>query len=131
MPLGSLRHSVVIGVPAERVWALAGDPARLHEWFPGVTGCEVVGTSRTIHLASGLSLPEEILVHDDAQRRFQYRITAPMFNYHRSTLDIVAIDANSCLAMYSIDCDPRTMALIIAGGAADALLELKAVMEQP
>lgn len=129
MALGSLRHSVRIDAPAEQVWSLVGDPARLHEWFPGIIGCEVVGTARTIHLASGLSLPEEILVHDHAQRRFQYRITAPMFIHHRSTVDVVELDARSCLALYSIDCDPRTMALIIAGGAADALVELKRLME--
>ena len=35
MTLGSIRHEIRITRPAETVWALAGDPARLHE-RPGV-----------------------------------------------------------------------------------------------
>jgi pimeloyl-ACP methyl ester carboxylesterase len=51
--LGSVRHHVRIDRPAD-VWALAGDPARLHEWFPGIDACQVDGTGRTITPASGI-----------------------------------------------------------------------------
>ena len=76
MTLGSIRHQIRIHRPAETVWELAGDPARLHEWFPGIASCQVDGNIRTIVLDSGLPMPEEILVKDDVQRRFQYRITS-------------------------------------------------------
>ena len=35
---GSIRHEIRIDRPADDVWALAGDPTRLHEWFPGHHG---------------------------------------------------------------------------------------------
>jgi hypothetical protein len=127
--IGSVRHQMRIDRPAAEVWELVGDPARLHEWFPGITSCEVDGNQRVIVLGSGLPMPEEILVNDSVQRRFQYRITAPMFAYHRGTIDVIELDPASCLVVYSTDADPRTMALTIAGGTAGALDELKRKMD--
>ena len=75
-------------------------------------------------------MPEEILVNDAVQRRFQYRLTAPLFKYHRGTIDVLDLDDGSCLVVYSTDADPRAMALVIAGGTASALDELKRQMEQ-
>ena len=129
MTLGSIRHSVRIARPAGEVWSLAGDPARLHEWFLGITACKVDGTTRVITLGSGVSMPEEILALDDLQRRFQYRITAPMFVHHRGTIDIVDLGDGTCLVTYQTDADPRTMALTIGGATAGALDELKRQME--
>ncbi len=131
MTLGSIRHHVRIDRPADVVWALAGDATRLHEWFPGVTACRVDGTSRVITLASGLPLPEEIVVNDPIQRRFQYRITAPLFAFHRGSIDVLDLGDDTCVVVYTTDADPRTMALTIGGGTAGALDELKRIMEGP
>lgn len=128
---GSIRHHVLIRRPADDVWALAGDPARLHEWFPGITSCQVDGASRVIVLGSGLPMPEEILVCDPVQRRFQYRITAPLLTFHRGTIDVIDLGDETCLVVYSTDADPRTMALVIGGGTAGALQELARQMEEP
>jgi hypothetical protein len=129
MPLGSARHHIRIARSAAAVWDLVGDPARLHEWFPGVTSCEVDGTNRLITLGSGLSMPEEILVNDPIWRRFQYRITAPLFRYHRGTIDVLDLGDDTCVVVYSTDADPRTMALTIGSATAGALDELKRQME--
>ena len=82
-----------------------------------------------ITLGSGVSMPEEILALDDLQRRFQYRITAPMFVHHRGTIDVVDLGDGTCLVTYQTDADPRTMALTIGGATAGALDELKRQME--
>lgn len=129
MTFGSIRHHVHIHRPAADVWALAGDPARLHEWFPGITACTVDGNMRVITLDSGLPMPEEILVRDDVQRRFQYRITAPLFSYHRGSIDVLDMGDDTCVVVYVTDADPRAMALTIGGGTAGALDELKRQME--
>ncbi|MFV0307809.1 MAG: SRPBCC family protein [Desertimonas sp.] len=129
MTLGVVRHHLRINRPAAQVWALAGDPTRLHEWFPGITGCTVEGNTRTVMLGSGLPMPEEIVLRDDLQRRFEYRITAPMFRYHRGTIDVLDLGDDTCVAVYTTEADPRTMALTIGGGAADALDELKRCAE--
>ena len=127
--IGSIRHHVRIDRPAPDVWTLAGDPTRLHEWFPGIVACTVDGNQRVITTGAGLPMPEEILVQDDTQRRFQYRITTPMFKHHRGTIDVLDLGDDTCVVVYSTEADPRTMALLIAGGAAGALDELKRQME--
>ena len=82
-----------------------------------------------ITLGSGMPMPEEILVNDDIQRRFQYRITAPLFRIHRGTIDVIDLGDETCLVVYSTDADPATMALTIGGGTAGALDELQRQME--
>ena len=131
MTLGSIRHEIRIARPVDEVWELAGDPARLHEWFPGISSCQVEGKNRVIVLGSGIPMPEEILVNDPVRHRFQYRITTPMFTFHRGTIDGFDLGDGTCLVVYSTEADPRTMALTIAGGTAGALDELKRQMESP
>ena len=130
MTLGSIRHEVRIQRAAGDVWTRVRDAAGLHTWFPGITDCQVDGMRRVIVLGSGMPMPEEILVVDDAQRRFQYRITAPVFRHHRGTIDVIALGQQECMVVYSTEADPRTMALTIGGGTAGALDELKRQMER-
>ena len=129
MTLGSIRHHTFIRRPAAEVWELAGDPTRLHEWFPGITACEVNGNARVITLGSGLPMPEEILVRDDHQRRFQYRVTAPLFRFHRGSIDVIELGDEECLVVYTTDADPRPLALVVGGATAEALDRLQQMME--
>jgi hypothetical protein len=126
---GSIRHQIRIHRSAADVWSLAGDPTRLHEWFPGITACQVEGTMRVITTGIGLPMPEQIVMCDGSQRRFQYEITAPMFKKHRGTIDVIELADDECLVVYSTDCEPRAMALVIGGATSGALDELKRQME--
>ena len=126
---GSVRRQMRIARPADAVWELVGDPARIPEWFPGITAATVEGNHRTIVTGAGLPMPEEIVTHDPLQRRFQYRITAPLFREHLSTLDVLDLDDGTCLVVYAADADPATMALVIAGAAGAALDNLRRIME--
>ncbi|HEX4819710.1 MAG TPA: SRPBCC family protein [Acidimicrobiales bacterium] len=128
-PRGSVRRHVRIACPPDEVWARIGDPSRIQEWFPGIVSSTVDGTTRVITMASGLPMPEEILTHDNVQRRFQYRITAPMFHEHLSTLDVLDIGDGTSVVVYSADASPSTMALVIAGAAGNALENLRTTME--
>jgi hypothetical protein len=125
----SVRRQVRIACPPDDVWAYIGDPARLPEWFPGIDSATVDGTMRVITTGSGIPMPEQILTNDPLQRRFQYRITAPMFREHLSTLDVLDLGDGTCLAVYSADADPATMALVIAGAAGSALEHLRDLIE--
>lgn len=131
--VGSVRRHVFIDAPAERVWDLVGDPARLAEWFP-ITGCEVAGqenspsgspTIRWITLASGLRFEERIVTLDHDLRRFQYSIVNnPIVKSHLGTVDVIADGDERCLVVYSTDLDPEVMALVVAGAAGDGLQRL-------
>ncbi|MBI4883295.1 MAG: SRPBCC family protein [Actinobacteria bacterium] len=126
---GTIRHEIRIERPAGQVWELAGNASRLHEWFPGIIECTVDGNQRTIVTATGIPMPEEILACDDTQRRFQYRIVTPIFKHHRGTIDVIDLGDETCLVVYSTEADPRTMAMVIGGGTAAALQELKRQIE--
>jgi len=126
---GTVRQDIRIHRPAEEVWALAGDPARLHEWFPGIDDCSVDGNRRTITTGSGLPFPEEILTNDSVLRRFQYRLDLPIITHHCGTIDVIDLHDETCLVVYSTEADPRTMALAIGGGTRGALHELKRLLE--
>lgn len=127
--MASVREEIRIARPAEAVWARLEDPARIQEWFPGIVASTVDGSTRVVTLASGLSLPEEILTRDPLQRRFQYRITAPIFRDHRGTIDVIDLGDGTSLVVYSTDADPRTMALVIGAATAGALTELRRQLE--
>jgi hypothetical protein len=126
---GSVRRQARIARPPDEVWARIGDPARIQEWFPGIVESTVDGTTRVIVTGAGIPMPEEILTHDPVQRRFQYRITAPMFREHVSTLDVLDLGDGTSLVVYAADADPSVMALVIAGAAGNALEHLRDEME--
>jgi len=129
MARGSVRRHVRIKRPAEEVWAIVGDPARVQDWFTGIDSCTIDGSTRVVTTGSGLPMPEEIVTNDPIQRRFQYRITAPMFKEHLSTIDVIDLGDGTSLVMYAADADPGTMALIIAGAAGSALVDLRDRLE--
>lgn len=121
---GSIRHDVQLPCSADRVWDLVGDPARVPEWFPGIDSCTIEGDLRTVITGSGLPMPEHLLTVDPGLRRFQYRITAPMFKEHLGTLDVHTLEDGTCLVVYSTDADPAALALVIGGAARAALVHL-------
>jgi len=125
---GSMRHSIRLRCPADEVWDLVGAAVRLPEWWEGVESCVVEGDERTIVTRSGLPMPERLLTIDAQQRRFQYRITAPLFVEHLSTIDVIDLGDGTCLTTYSVDSEPAVLALVIAGAARAALERLPHVL---
>jgi hypothetical protein len=127
---GGVRRHVRIQRSASDVWARIGDPSRLHEWFPGIASTQVDGTTRVVATAAGVPIPEQIVTNDPLQRRFQYRITGPMFRQHLSTLDVLDLDDDTCVVAYAADAEPSTLALVVAGAAGNALEHLRRLMER-
>jgi hypothetical protein len=125
--MGTVRRHVFIDSPADEVWALVGDPARLHDWFP-ITSCEVVGNKRWINLASGLRFEEDIITLDHDLRRFQYSIVNNLIvKSHLGTVDVIPDGPNRCMVMYGTDIDPEPMGLIIIGAAGAGLEKLQEI----
>jgi hypothetical protein len=127
---GSVRRQVRIHRTPDDVWAIVGDPTRLPEWFPGIVDSTVDGMERVIITGAGIAIPEELITIDAILRRFQYRITAPMFREHLSTIDVLDLDDGTSLVVYGVDAEPSPMALLIGGAAGNALENLRGVMER-
>lgn len=126
---GSLRREVRMAVPPDVVWARIADLSRISEWFPGIVEATVDGSTRVITSGSGITMPEQIITLDHLQRRLQYRITSPLLREHLSTLDVLDLGDGTSLAVYSVDADPATMALVIGGAAGNALGHLRGLLE--
>ncbi len=125
--MGTVRRHIFIDSPADEVWALVGDPSRLHDWFP-ITSCEVVGNKRWINLASGLRFEEDIITLDHDLRRFQYSIVNNLIvKSHLGTVDVIPDGPNRCMVMYGTDIDPEPMGLIIIGAAGSGLEKLQEI----
>ncbi len=128
--MATIRREIRIAASADYVWKVVGRPDLLHHWFPGMSDCTVQTvdgvTTRTIVVGAGIPMPEEILINDPIQRRFQYRLTVPAFEFHRGTIDVIELAPDDTLVVYSTDCIPNAMALVIGGATGGALDELKA-----
>lgn len=70
----SFEVTVDIAAPPEEVWAVAGDPGRIGEWFPPVVACEVDGDVRRVTMGNGANLVERITRRDDAERTYAYSV---------------------------------------------------------
>jgi len=127
--MGTVRRQIRIARPAHQVWAIVGDPATLAGWFPGIVDAHVDGTTRVVTTASGIALPETIVTNDPLQRRFQYRITAPIMRDHLGTIDVFDLGDDTSLVSYATDCTPDALALIIGGACGNALHELRRQLE--
>ena len=119
--MASVRFERRIAAPADRVWSLVGDPARIVEWFPGVLEARVVGDRRTLRLATGVEMPERILAADARTRHFAYRLTTDLVRFHLGTIDVFELGPSDTLVAYATTAEPDTMALVIGGATDEAL----------
>lgn len=127
--MASLRHERRINAPADVVWNVIARPESIVEWFPGVVSATMEGSIRTITTASGIQMPEEILTIDPLQRRFAYRITAPIYRFHLGVIDVIDLAEGDSLCVYSTTAEPDTLALLVAGGSLGALDEIQRIAE--
>lgn len=127
--MASVRRQLIFNRTADDVWAVIGDPTTIDQWFPGVADAKVDGTTRVITTVTGLPMPEEIVTIDPIQRRFQYRVTSPIFTNHLGTIDVFDLGDGRSLVSYATDAEPDALALMIGGATGNALKELKHQLE--
>ena len=81
---------VNVAVPPDAAWALAGDPARVGEWFGPVVACEVSGDVRRATMGNGAVLVEKLIDRDEAARSYSYTVIEgiPGLTSHRATVRV-------------------------------------------
>lgn len=127
--MGSVRRHIHINRDPDTVWALVGDLARQHEWFP-FSSSRLEGNKRWMTTPSGITFEEDIVTHDHALRRFQYRIVGnPGITSHLGTCDVLDDGHGGSTVVYSTDMEPEALAIVVAGAAGEGLLRLKHMME--
>lgn len=88
---------VDVAVPPDAAWALAGDPARVGEWFGPVVACEVEGDVRRATMGNGAVLVEKLIDRDEAGRSYSYTVLEgiPGLTSHRATVRVVEAPGGS------------------------------------
>jgi uncharacterized protein YndB with AHSA1/START domain len=92
-----VHETIQIDADPERVWALAGDPARIAEWVPAVASATAAGDERRCVLDDGGELVERIIERSDADRSYEYEIVdAPLpLRSYRSRLTVEGHDGHA------------------------------------
>jgi hypothetical protein len=130
--MATSRSQVRINRHPDDVWSVLRDPMRIVEWFPGITGVSMDGDVRTIVMASGLPVNEDIVTIDHRLRRFQYKITGPLpVSFHLATMDVIDIgtpDAPESLLVYSTEIVPDPMSFVLDGATSTAIANLATIL---
>jgi hypothetical protein len=88
------------------------------------------GLERVVTLTSGQEVAERVVTIDPLQRRFQYEMKSPLCRSHLGTLDVIELDDDECLVVYSTEAEPAAMALTIGGATGVALERLASILEK-
>lgn len=122
-----------VAVPAERAWALVGDPCGVPQWYPLYESCVLDGSTRTLSRADGATLVEELLTRDDAAMTYSYAVTDGLpLAEHEASFTVVPTDTG-CRVVWrthavhedpSIDMEER-----LVDRQREALEGLRAVLE--
>jgi len=74
-----VEHSIVIDAPPEVVWAVVGDFAGLHKWYPPIPESRLVlgrnnevGAIRELRRGNGTRVEEKLVDYDPYNRSFTY-----------------------------------------------------------
>ncbi len=84
----SFEVSIDVAAPPDEVWALAGDPARIAEWFPPVVECEMDGDVRRIVMGNGAVLRERITPRDGRSYAYSVLEGIPGLTRHEAVISV-------------------------------------------
>jgi Polyketide cyclase / dehydrase and lipid transport len=90
--------TVPVEASADAAWALAGDPARVNEWFGPVVEVTIVGDERHAVMGNGATLVERLVERDDVARQYSYEVVSgiPGLTSHKATIRVAA-DGETCV----------------------------------
>jgi len=90
-------ESTEIQAPADVVWEIVGDPARIREWVPALSASTLEADRRACTMEDGAEIVERILEHSDEHRYYVYEITSsPLpLRWFRSQLSVHGHDGHA------------------------------------
>jgi ligand-binding SRPBCC domain-containing protein len=127
--MATIRETIHIDAPPDKVWAGVRDPLAVTKFFDALDSCEMVGTARKIKMGD-ITIVEEIVTVDDDLRRFQYAITEMPIpvEFHLSTIDVLE-DGDGTLIVYGVDVRPDMLKDILAPTISGATAAMKKYYE--
>lgn len=129
--MAEIRSHVLIDVPADTVWKVVGDAPNIADWMPSMTASSGDARRRTVTLADGAVLIEDIVTLDPERRRLQYRVIGGdlPITEHLGTVDVLEVAPDRAIVVYSTELDSAEIAAAFDGAIAGGLAHLKSVLE--
>lgn len=130
--MATVHKTVHIARPVDEVWKVVGDIGGIAAWFPGMEASRVEGTKRLCSFEAGFTLEEEIVLVDDPNRRYQYRITDGPFSatHHLATVEVTPADDGAQVA-WTVEVEPDDLADVMEASFDHALPALRHQLETP
>jgi carbon monoxide dehydrogenase subunit G len=130
--MATLHKTVHIARPVDEVWNVVGDIGGIAAWFRGIDASRVEGNKRLCDFEGGFSLEEEIVFVDDANHRYQYRITDGPFSatHHLATVEVTPAGEGARVA-WTVEVEPDELAGMMDKTFERALPALRQTLETP
>ncbi|MET8431121.1 SRPBCC family protein [Nocardia sp. NPDC004860] len=129
--MSEIRSHIIINAAADEVWRIVGDAPNIADWMPSMNESVGDADQRTVTLASGSKLVEDIVTNDSARRRLQYRVVGgdlPVTG-HLGTVDVLPITDRQTIVVYSTELGPSELAAAFDEAISGGLANLKKVVE--
>jgi hypothetical protein len=110
--MASIRKEIRIDVPVERVWDALKDVGALHtRLVPGFVKDTVLeGDSRVVVFSNGMTVREDIVSVDAAQRRVAWAVVGQQFRHYNGAAWVEADPKGGSRFVWTADLLPNEMA---------------------
>ena len=110
--MASIRKEIRISAPVERVWDALKDVGALHtKLVPGFVKDTVLeGNSRVVVFSNGMSVREDIVSVDAAQRRVAWAVVGQQFRHYNGAAWVEADTKGGSRFIWTVDLLPNEMA---------------------
>ena len=110
--MASIRKEIRISAPADRVWDALKDVGALHtKLVPGFVKDTVVeGNSRVVVFGNGMTVREDIVSVDAAQRRVAWAVVGQQFRHYNGAAWVEADPKGGSRFIWTVDLLPNEMA---------------------
>jgi carbon monoxide dehydrogenase subunit G len=122
--VGKGHAEITINMPADAVWAVAGDFGGIGDWMPGIESCVVDGDDRVLKMM-GMEITERLERRDDDAREIIYGIVGGVpVGSHKATITVIP-EGDGSLVTWDVDVEPDDMTEMMQGIYQQSLQALK------
>lgn len=112
--MATIKRQIMLNRHADEVWKELADFSAATRLFDGlVTGCETRGDRRSLTLANGLKINQQLVTLDEADRRLVYTVLNGFFTHHIASMQILP-KGKGCILVWICDFLPNEVAGRIA-----------------
>jgi len=125
-----LKEEMIFNCSAEKLWGILSDVSRC-DWVPSVDKIRLEEDCRIFEMEGMGTVKEKILLNDDDEMKLQYSAieTRTPIKHHLATMQISAIDKNSCNFSWETEIDPEIFADAIHHGMLISIEGIKNIIK--